>query len=120
MVAIVDDDEDVRIALESLVRSLRFTARAFASAEAFLASGVVGRTACLITDVKMPGMSGLDLQDALLAQGRQVPIVFITAYPDERSRSRAQAKGAAGMLTKPFDAQSLADCLMGVLQRTSE
>ena len=120
LVAIVDDDEDVRIAMESLVRSLRLTARTFASAEAFLASDIVGKTACLISDVKMPGMRGLDLQDALLAQGRQLPIIFVTAYPDERSRSRAQAQGAAEMLIKPFDAQSLADCLMRVLQRTSE
>lgn len=106
--------------MESLVRSLRLTARTFASAEAFLASDIVGRTACLITDVKMPGMSGLDLQEALLAEGRQIPTIFITAHPDERSRSRAQANGAAGMLTKPFDAQSLADCLMGALQKKSQ
>jgi FixJ family two-component response regulator len=117
LIAIVDDDEAIRLAAESLIRSLGFAARTFDSAEAFLASGIVRKIACLITDVQMPGMSGLDLQDALIAQGQQMPIIFITAYPEERFQKRARANGAAGILVKPFDGQSLADCLMGALRK---
>ena len=116
LIAIVDDDEAIRIATEGLIRSLGFAARTFASAEALLASDVVGKTACLITDLQMPGMSGLDLQDALLASGHQMPIIFITAYPEERFQKRALANGAAGILVKPFDGQRLADCLKEVLR----
>jgi FixJ family two-component response regulator len=117
LIAIIDDDEAIRIAAESLIRSMGFVARTFDSAEAFLASDIVWKTACLITDVQMPGMSGLDLQDALLARGHQLPVIFITAYPEEHFQKRARANGAAGILVKPFDGQSLADCLMGILRR---
>jgi FixJ family two-component response regulator len=120
LIAIVDDDEAIRLAAESLIRSLGFAARIFASAEAFLASDIVRKIDCLITDVQMPGMSGLDLQDVLIARGQQTPTIFITAYPEERFQKRARANGAAGILVKPFDGQSLADCLMGVLREGEE
>ena len=120
LIAIVDDDEAIRLAAESLIRSLGFAARTFDSAEAFLASGIVRKIDCLITDVQMPGMSGLDLQDVLIARGQQTPTIFITAYPEERFQKRARANGAAGILVKPFDGQSLADCLMGVLREGEE
>ena len=94
VIAIIDDDESVRIALESLVRSLGYSARVFAAAAEFLRSGRIDDTACLIVDVQMPGMSGLELQDLLLARNVRLPTVFITAYPEERVRRRALAGGA--------------------------
>jgi FixJ family two-component response regulator len=115
LIAIVDDDEAMRIAAQNLIRYLGFIARTFATAEAFLASDTVRKIGCLITDVRMPGMSGLELKDALVGRGQQVPIIFITAYPEERFEKCARANGAAGMLVKPFDEQSLADCPMEVL-----
>ena len=117
LIAIVDDDEAVRISAESLIRSLGFAARTFASAEEFLASDSVRKIACLITDVQMPGMSGLELQEALVARGERTPIIFITAYPEEGTEKRALANGAAGILVKPFDGQSLADRLEGILRK---
>ena len=83
LIAIVDDDDAICIATESLIRSLGLRARCFASAEAFLGSDILDETACLITDVHMPGISGLELQDVLVARGQKMPIVFITAYPEE-------------------------------------
>jgi FixJ family two-component response regulator len=117
LIAIVDDDDAMRLAAKSLVRSLGLAARTFASAGEFLESDIVGDTACLISDVQMPGISGLDLQDVLIARGQRVPIIFITAYPEERFRKRAQAAGAAAILVKPFDGQSLVDCLAGILRK---
>jgi len=117
LIVIVDDDEDIRIAAESLIRSLGLLARTFASAEEFLSADIVDKTTCLISDVHMPGISGLDLQDLLLARGQRMPIIFITAYPEERIQNRAQAAGAAGIFVKPFDGQRLADCLMEVLRK---
>ena len=102
IVSIVDDDASVRAAMESLVRSLGFVAFAFESADDFLRVARVDDSACLITDVQMPGMSGLALQDRLIAQGRRIPIIFITAFPEETSRSRAEAAGALAFLEKPF------------------
>jgi FixJ family two-component response regulator len=103
IISIVDDDESVRAAMSSLVRSLGYEAFEFASAEAFLASPRRQDTACLITDVHMPGMSGLDLQDVLLAREQVVPIIFITAFPADSLRKRAEAAGAAGFFSKPVD-----------------
>ena len=117
LIVIVDDDEDIRIAAESLIRSLGLLARTFASAEEFLSADIVDKTTCLISDVHMPGISGLDLQHLLLARGQRMPIIFITAYPEERIQNRAQAAGAAGIFVKPFDGQRLADCLMEVLRK---
>ncbi len=102
IVSIVDDDESVRVAVESLVRSLGFVAFVFECAEDFLRSPRVHDSVCLVTDVQMPGMSGLDLQDHLIAQGSRIPIIFITAFPEQTIRTRAEAGGALACLEKPF------------------
>jgi FixJ family two-component response regulator len=116
LVAIIDDDESVREATKGLVRSLGYPTATFASAEEFLGSGRVNDTACLITDVQMPGVSGVDLQRRLLAQGRRVPIIFITAFPDDRVRSCVMDAGAVGFLGKPFEEEKLIACLDAALQ----
>ena len=115
MISIVDDDESVREATKGLVRSLGYEATAFASAEEYLRSEKVRNTSCLITDVQMPGMTGLDLQDHLIARGHQTPVVFITAYPEPQTRERALKAGAVGFLKKPFDDEQLIACLSDAL-----
>jgi FixJ family two-component response regulator len=117
LIIIVDDDDAIRVAAESLIRSLGLRARCFASAEEFLVSDILDETACLITDVHMPGISGLELQDVLRARGQKMPIVFITAYPEEAIHMRARAGGAAAVFMKPFDGQSLSDCVLGILRK---
>ena len=111
IVAVVDDDEAVRAAIQNLVRSLDLGVVTFASAEAFLASTVVGGVACLITDVQMPGMSGIDLQRHLAATGDAVPVILITAFPRDDVRLKAEAEGAYGYLAKPFDGPRLIECI---------
>ena len=93
--------------MSSLVRSLGYEACLFASAEAFLASPHLGDTSCLIADIQMPGMSGLDLQSELHARQRCIPIIFITAFAEERIRKRAEAAGALGFFSKPVDSQRI-------------
>ena len=110
-IAIIDDDESIRVATSSFVRSLGFDATAFSSAEEYLRSTQRYRASCLISDVQMPGMSGLDLQSHLATQGHRVPIIFITAFPDDSVRSRALAQGAVCFLEKPFDSQALSRCI---------
>jgi FixJ family two-component response regulator len=117
IVGIIDDDESVREATKGLIRSLGYNAAAFASAEEYLRSDCVSNSACLITDLNMPGMSGADLQDHLIAEGRHVPIIFITAYSDERVRVRVLDAGAFGFLRKPFDDEHLIECLNKALKR---
>ena len=102
VISIVDDDPSVREAIKSLVRSLGYHAATFCSGEDFLESGQVKVTACLITDVQMPGLNGVQLQDRLIADGHSVPIIFIAAFPDERLRGRVLKAGAIGYLDKPF------------------
>jgi FixJ family two-component response regulator len=111
MISIVDDDAPVREALRCLVRSLGYSAAAFGSAEAFLDSEQLHDTSCLITDVQMPGLSGPDLQDHLIARGHRVPVIFVTAHAEERIRTRVLEAGAVGFFCKPFDAESLVACL---------
>ena len=111
MISIVDDDAAGREATQVLVRSLGYRAITFASAEDFLQSESVHDTSCLITDVQMPGLSGVELQSLLLARGHRTPIIFITAFPEERIRARALEAGAVGFLSKPFDEERLIDCL---------
>jgi len=111
MISIVDDDESVREATNALVRSLGYAATTFASAEEFLDSDRVHATSCVIADVQMPGLSGIDLQHRLLAQGVQVPIIFVTAFPDERTRRRALDAGAVDFLSKPWSDEQLISCL---------
>lgn len=109
-IVIIDDDEEVRSAIENLVRSYGFEAHTFTSAEEFLASSLAEAT-CLISDIQMPGMSGVALQAALQDRGRRVPIIFITAFPEERLRRQVEAAGAVGFLSKPFDARALMACV---------
>jgi FixJ family two-component response regulator len=116
MISIVDDDESVRETLKGLVRSFGLKADVFASAEEFLESNRLQDTACLITDVQMQGMSGVELQTFLLTQGHDMPIIFMTAFPEERIRMRALNAGAIGFLGKPFDEKSLIDCLDKALE----
>jgi FixJ family two-component response regulator len=93
LISIVDDDEFVREATSNLVESLGYSACMFASAEEFLQSPRLDDTRCLITDVQMPGLSGVDLQDRLIGQGHHIPMIFITAFPDENVRARALEGG---------------------------
>ncbi|BFT63490.1 response regulator [Pseudomonas moorei] len=116
VISIVDDDESGRIALSSLVRSLDCEPSLFSSAEEFLASSKSHDTTCLISDVQMPGMSGLDLQSELIKKGQRIPIIFITAYPEESVRQRAQSAGAICFLSKPFDGQVMIDCIEQILK----
>ena len=107
LISIIDDDESMRCAVKSLVTSLGLNARTFASAEEFLRSSQVEHTSCLITDLQMPGLNGVELQRMLLAQGHHIPIIFMTAFPEERMRTRAIEAGALGFLSKPFESQML-------------
>jgi FixJ family two-component response regulator len=101
----------LRAAMVSMVRSAGFAARAFASAEAFLQSPELDETACLISDVQMPGISGLELQSRLASQNRRTPIIMITAFPDARIQEKALKAGAVCFLRKPFEAETLFRCL---------
>jgi FixJ family two-component response regulator len=116
LVSIVDDDESVRESLPDLVRQFGFAARAFPSAEAFLASEVVSQTNCLILDIAMPGMSGPDLQRELATRRHTIPIVFITASGDRAIRLRLLAQGAVECLFKPFSETALLDALNAALR----
>jgi FixJ family two-component response regulator len=120
MISIVDDDQSVRNAARTLLRALGYSTATFASAEEFLQSGRLQETACLITDVQMPGMSGVDLQDHLNARGDKTPVIFVTAFPEEDTRRRALSGGAVGFLTKPFSEKSLVDCLTKALAHRSK
>jgi FixJ family two-component response regulator len=107
MVAIVDDDEAFRAAVQRLLKSAGFAARSFSSAEDFLNSGEQHETGCLIADIRMPGMSGLDLQAKLSAEHCPIPTIFITAHGDEKMRLQAMRGGAVKFLAKPFDSAVL-------------
>jgi len=114
MVSIVDDDESVRESTKSLVRSLGYAARTFPSAEEFLRSNL-DDTSCLILDVHMRGLSGIELQELLIAEGRRTPIIFVTAYSDERIRDQVLDAGAIGFLSKPVSDEKLISCLDSAL-----
>jgi FixJ family two-component response regulator len=120
LISIVDDDESMRESTKGLVRSLGYQAAAFASAEEFMQSECVGDTSCLIADVQMPGLSGIDLQSWLIARGVRMPTIFITAFPEEGTRLRAMTAGAVGYLGKPFSEESLLKCLDTALGSSSE
>lgn len=119
VIAIVDDDESFRRATTSFVRSLGYGAAVFDSAEAFLKSERVHDADCLITDIQMPGMTGVELQGRLIAEGHRLPVIFITAFPEVNARAQAIAAGAIGFLTKPFDDQGLIACLNAALSRSA-
>jgi FixJ family two-component response regulator len=116
VISIVDDDGSVRAATYNLVRSLGYVVHAFASAEEFLRSPHLDDTSCVIADVQMPTMSGLDLQAHLLARGNRVPFVFITAFSVDTARARAMKAGATCFLAKPFAGEALIDCLDSALR----
>ena len=115
LVSVVDDDESVRESLPDLLRQFGFAAEAFSSAEAFLASEVVGETSCLLLDIAMPGMSGPDLQQELTRRGVNIAIVFITALGDKTLRSSLLARGAVECLYKPFSEAALLDAVRAAL-----
>lgn len=107
MISIIDDDESIRKGLGRLFRSVGFDVNSFASAEEFLNSGDLQRSSCLILDLRMPGMDGLELQSRLVSSNCQVPIVFLTAHNDEQSREQALQAGAIDFVQKPFNEASL-------------
>jgi FixJ family two-component response regulator len=117
LVSVVDDDESVRESLPDLLRLFGFAAETFPSAEAFLASDVVGTTSCLLLDIAMPGMSGPDLQEELIRRRQKIPIVFITATGDSSVRPRLLARGAVECLSKPFSEVALLDALSAALPK---
>ncbi len=117
LIAIVDDDKSVQSALQDLIEEDGLSARSFGSAEEFLESGLLRKVACLITDIRMPGMSGLELQAKLKADGNKTPIIFITAHGDARVRIQAMREGAVEFLMKPFDDQVLLDRVRLALDR---
>jgi len=115
LISVVDDDEAVRESLRGLLRSVRFGVEVFASAEEFLSSHRAAETQCLILDVRMPGMSGLELQQLLAASHSEMPIIFITAHGDEELRSRALRGGAVDYLLKPFSEEALLNAVQTAL-----
>ena len=116
VVAIVDDDDLMRGALQGLLKAAGMPARAFSSAEEFLESGEQRRTACLIADISMPGMSGLDLQTKLNAEHCRIPTIFITAHGDAKMRMQAMRAGATDFLAKPFDDEVLLESVRAAME----
>lgn len=119
LISIIDDDETVREATADLVVALGYFARTYASAEQFLESGKIADTSCIVTDVQMPGLNGLELQQRLLAEGHHCPIIFITAFPKDSARQKALDAGAVSFLTKPFEESSLINSLKLALAQAS-
>ena len=121
LISIIDDDDMVRVATEGLLQSLGFETQAFSSAESFIQSSSLSESACLILDVQLPKMNGIELQERLHRLGLDIPIIFITAYPDETAETRALNAGAVGYLYKHdlfrFE-QRLVDCLNAALDRS--
>lgn len=118
VLSLVDDDASVRKATGRLIKSFGFTVEVFASGEEFLCFGSLHITSCLVLDMQMPGMNGLQLQSHLATAGYRIPIVFITAYPDERTRVRALEAGAVAFLTKPFGEEALLNGIRSALKLT--
>jgi FixJ family two-component response regulator len=118
--SIIDDDESVRIATSSLVRSLGWDVRLYASAEDFLASGQIADVACVISDVQMPGMSGLQLQRRLIDDGITLPVIFISAFASEAVCRQALDDGAMCVLSKPVDGAAISRCLETLLAEGGE
>ena len=116
LISIVDDDPLARDGIRELVESLGYKGVAFVSAAHFLESGLIAETACLITDLQMPGMNGLELQEALRSQGYRTPVISITAYPNEKHRTRALDNVAVGFLSKPFNEEALIECLTAAIR----
>jgi FixJ family two-component response regulator len=117
MISIIDDDVSVLEATDRLVRSFGYRAATFSSAHEFLESDRMNDTCCVISDVQMPGLNGMELQNELIARGNPVPIIFITAYPEERIRKQVMNAGAIGFLAKPFDVDRLFEHLQVAIRR---
>ena len=120
LIAIVDDDELARDGIRELVESLGYAASTFTSAEHFLQYAVIAQAACLITDLQMPGGSGLELQETLRSRGYQMPVILVTAYPNAKDRTTALNNGAVGFLSKPFDEKWLVECLTDAIKLHNE
>ena len=120
VISIIDDDKSVRTATDRLVRSLGFIAYTFASADEFLKSPHVTHSSCLIVDVRMPNMTGLQLQSMLLGKGLNTPMIFITAFPEESDRAIALEAGAVDFLSKPFDGKTMIRALGAALKGHSD
>ena len=116
IISVVDDDSSVRAATSKFLRSHGYTVQAYSSAEHFLQSGGLNNTSCVIADLQMPGMSGLELLTIIRAQAHGMPFIFITAFPDEITRARALQEGAVCFLSKPFSGRTLINCLGVALQ----
>jgi len=117
VISIVDDDEYFCRGISAFVRSLGHRVAVYRSAEEFLESGAIATSACLISDVQMPGMSGLDLQRRILAGGHPLPIIFVAVDPESRARGQALTAGALAFLNKPFDEDKLISCIDQALAR---
>lgn len=117
MISIVEDDAAIRAATENLVKALGFDVYTFASAVEFIQSHRVTETACLISDVQMPNMSGVELQANLADRGFRIPTIFVTAFPDESVKRRAMDAGAVGFLPKPFNAKALIQCIRDAISQ---
>ncbi|MBP0495176.1 response regulator transcription factor [Pararoseomonas indoligenes] len=115
LIAVVDDDEGMRRSLDGLVRSLGYRVATFSSAEAFLSSAERDGSACVISDVQMPGMSGVELTEAISASGACTPVILISAFLDDRVTAQARAAGVRCFLRKPFDGDRLISCLDSAL-----
>jgi len=120
LISVIDDDEDVRISITSLLESLGFTTEAFPSAVDFLVSDTIRHTHCLIADVHMPHMTGLELHRHLKQTDYSIPTILITAYPDDGVRNRALDQGVIGYLPKPIEQDRLLGCIHFALERAKE
>ena len=118
LISIVDDDDALRNLLDDLIRSIGFRTQGFPSAEAFLSSNQARDTACLILDVRMPGMNGLDLQRQIVATNWRIPIIFITSHADDDARARALEAGAVDFLYKPFREEDLLNAIDAALKHS--
>lgn len=116
LIAVVDDDASIRLATDRFLRSRGYAVQTFASPEEFLGSARLGEASCVITDVRMPIMGGIELQAKVRAQGRNLPFIFITAFPEPAVRLQALRDGATCFLSKPFDAPTLINCLERALR----
>jgi FixJ family two-component response regulator len=119
LITIVDDDPSIRDSISGLLRSAGYRAESFPSAEVFLGSGVIAKTQCLILDLRMPGMGGLQLQRRLRSEQLYIPIVFVTAHDDSANRRQAMEAGAVEFLCKPFGASALVDAVQAALESRS-
>jgi len=119
LIAIVDDDPGVRGSLNSLMRSAGLTPHCFSGGEALLGSGLEDRVACIVTDLHMPGMTGLELQAEIIRRGWRSPVIVMTAYPTDAARAQALGAGAAAFLTKPIDPDALVEAIERAVAQTA-